>query len=115
VTEVRKHTTGHFLVAWGLPSSPTVFPSEVQKNILASLTGHAFVRIFETAVVVLETYPNERQDVIDTIVKICDKYENTDGNDSITFVTTPVSPLGKTYDGWLEEDIWDALNKRTLS
>ncbi|WP_146763043.1 hypothetical protein [Micromonospora noduli] len=114
MVEAKKHASGHFLIAWGMPNR-AIFPAAVQQKILATFTGHAFTRIYDTAVVVALTYAEERHELADEIIEICEKFEESEGGTSLAVVISPISPVGLPYHGWLEEEVWDELNKRTIS
>ncbi|GHJ11455.1 hypothetical protein TPA0907_58220 [Micromonospora humidisoli] len=97
-----------------MPNRAT-FPAAIQQKILSIFTGHAFTRIFDSAVVVALTYAEERQEITDAIVKVCEQFEQSEGGVSLAVVVSPTSSVGYPYDGWLEEEVWDELNKRTVS
>ena len=114
---------GHILVSWGCQFEKNrEVPLYVEDRLLAQLAGHAFVRPHANAVVVTLTYDDERDEIVRKLTDVLGEREAniasaddefTDNEPMIGLIVSPAIPTGNRYQGWLESDIWDKINKRS--
>jgi hypothetical protein len=112
---------GHLLISWGCQYEwDAPVPAEVNSGLLATLEGRAFVRVHATAIVATITYAGEREEIVTEMGGFLERREASIEEDDalgerpmVALIITPVIPKGNRYNGWLESDVWDRINKRS--
>ena len=112
-TYKRKVKIIHFVLSWDIHTKNRNGNTEdrewgeVNSRLQECIEPYSWVRPLSTFYIVRVSGPQEWQEIRDALVRVA---ENSTAD--INFLIGPLMSGGQ-YDGWLPEDIWPKVQKRT--
>lgn len=99
----------HFLLSWDIHTENGNREKwrEVNSQLRECIRGYSWVRPLRSLYIVRVSGPQEWQEIRDALVKVAES-----STADINFLIGPLMSGGQ-YDGWLPEDIWPKVQKRT--
>ena len=96
----------HIVVSWDISNAGDRH-SDLNKAMREGLNGYSWARPLTTFYVVRVESEADRATIRDRLLKVAEA-----DSANITFVVSPVMAGGR-YDGYLPNDMWEKLNKRS--
>lgn len=96
----------HIVVSWDISASGNRL-TEIDNKMRQGLKGYSWVRPLKAFYVVQVTSEEDRKNIKSALVGVA-----KEATEHVNFVVSPAMSGGR-YDGYLPQDMWEKINKRS--